>query len=56
MCAGDTPNGKPSPEPFLLAAEKLQVDPAKCLVYEDGIPGVQGALAAGMGAVRIDQL
>lgn len=56
VCAGDTPNGKPSPEPFLLAAEKLQIAPSKCLVYEDGIPGVQGALAAGMGAVRIDQL
>lgn len=56
VCAGDTPNGKPSPEPFLLAAERLQIDPSKCLVYEDGTPGVQGALAAGMGAVRIDQL
>ncbi|HCU46762.1 MAG TPA: HAD family phosphatase, partial [Sphingobacterium sp.] len=52
VCAGDTPHGKPSPEPFLLAAERLQIAPSKCLVYEDGVPGVQGALAAGMGAVR----
>ncbi|MNR48070.1 Fructose-1-phosphate phosphatase YqaB [compost metagenome] len=56
VCAGDTAHGKPSPEPFLLAAERLQIDPSKCLVYEDGVPGVQGALAAGMGAVRIDQI
>lgn len=56
VCAGDTPHGKPSPEPFLLAAERLQIAPSKCLVYEDGVPGVQGALAAGMGAVRIDQI
>jgi len=56
VCAGDTLHGKPSPEPFLLAAERLQIAPSKCLVYEDGVPGVQGALAAGMGAIRIDQL
>jgi HAD superfamily hydrolase (TIGR01509 family) len=54
--AGDTPNGKPSPEPFLLAAQQLGVEPAKCLVFEDGDPGVQGAIAAGMHWVRIDQI
>lgn len=56
VCAGDTPNGKPSPEPFLLCAHQLGVDPQNCLVFEDGDPGVQGAIAAGMGWVRIDQL
>lgn len=56
VCAGDTPNGKPSPEPFLLAAQHLEVAPARCFVFEDGDPGVQGAIAAGMGWVRIDQL
>ena len=56
VCAGDTKNGKPSPEPFLLCAEQLGVDPQKCLVFEDGDPGVQGAIAAGMGWVRIDQI
>lgn len=56
VCAGDTINGKPSPEPFLLCAEQLEVDPYNCLVFEDGDPGVQGAIAAGMGWVRIDQL
>ena len=56
VCAGDTKNGKPSPEPLLLCAEQLGVDPQKCLVFEDGDPGVQGAIAAGMGWVRIDQI
>ena len=56
VCAGDTENGKPSPEPFLLCAKILDVDPADCLVFEDGDPGVQGAIAAGMGWVRIDQI
>lgn len=56
VCAGDTPEGKPSPQPFLLAAEQLGVVPEHCLVFEDGDPGVQGAIAAGMDWVRIDQL
>lgn len=56
VCAGDTPEGKPSPQPFLLAAEQLGVAPEHCLVLEDGDPGVQGAIAAGMDWVRIDQL
>ncbi len=56
VCAGDTPEGKPSPAPFLLCAEQLGVAPQDCIVFEDGDPGVQGAINAGMGWVRIDQL
>ncbi|MFD1770215.1 HAD family hydrolase [Sphingobacterium suaedae] len=56
VCAGDTAEGKPSPQPFLLAAKHLDVDPKDCLVFEDGNPGVQGAIAAGMGWIRIDQI
>jgi len=56
VCAGDTPKGKPSPEPFLLAAKNINIPPKDCLVFEDGDPGVQGAIAAGMGWVRIDQI
>lgn len=56
VCAGDTLQGKPSPAPFLLCAEQLHVAPENCLVFEDGDPGVQGAIAAGMGWVRIDQI
>lgn len=56
VCAGDTTLGKPSPQPFLLAAEQLQAKPTTCLVFEDGDPGVQGAISAGMSWVRIDQI
>jgi HAD superfamily hydrolase (TIGR01509 family) len=40
--------GKPAPDIFLFAAEKMGVAPEKCLVIEDGTAGVQGAKAAGM--------
>lgn len=56
VCAGETPNGKPFPDPFLAAAEQLRVAPEKCLVFEDGVPGVKAAEAAGMPWVRIDLL
>ncbi|WP_347159083.1 HAD family hydrolase [Pontibacter chitinilyticus] len=56
VCAGETPRGKPHPDPFLLAAEELGVAPAACLVFEDGAPGVAAAEAAGMHWVRIDKM
>ncbi len=43
-------NGKPAPDIFLYAAEKMRVAPRKCLVVEDSSSGVVGALAAGMRA------
>ncbi|WP_158796002.1 HAD family phosphatase [Pedobacter sp. L105] len=55
VCAGETLRGKPFADPFLKAAELLGVDPKKCLVFEDGVPGVKAAEAAGMHWVRIDQ-
>jgi len=56
VCAGETPNGKPFPDPFLAAAEKLGVAPKDCIVFEDGDPGVAAAEAAGMDWVRIDKI
>lgn len=56
VCAGDTPRGKPFPDPFLAAAEQLGVDPGNCLVFEDGAPGVAAAEAAGMQWIRIDKI
>ena len=47
----DVVNGKPDPEPYLVAAEKLGVSPARCLVVEDSIVGVSAAVKAGMTAV-----
>lgn len=56
VCAGDTERGKPFPDPFLLAAEKLGVQPSSCLVFEDGEAGVKAAEAAGMDWIRIDKI
>ena len=53
VCADDTANGKPSPEPFLLAAKKLKVPPENCLVFEDGKAGILGAKNAGMKTIRV---
>ena len=41
-------NGKPAPDPYLLAAERLGVDPAACLVLEDAPAGIAAGRAAGM--------
>jgi HAD superfamily hydrolase (TIGR01509 family) len=45
--------GKPHPEPYLLTAKKLGVDPRACLVIEDSENGVRSAKAAGMKCVAI---
>ncbi|MEM7387287.1 MAG: HAD family phosphatase [Verrucomicrobiota bacterium] len=50
----DVENGKPDPEMFLLAAEKMGVAPKKCLVFEDGKLGIEGARAAGMEVVYVE--
>lgn len=49
----DVAHGKPAPDLFLLAAKKMRVPPAKCLVFEDAEPGIQAAKAAGMQWVRV---
>ncbi|MEM8781453.1 MAG: HAD family phosphatase [Planctomycetota bacterium] len=49
----DVTRGKPDPEVFLIAAQRLGVDPARCVVLEDAIPGVQAAKAAGMACVAV---
>jgi HAD superfamily hydrolase (TIGR01509 family) len=56
ICAGETSRGKPYPDPFLSAAERLGVDPTRCLVFEDGQAGVQAAIAAGMQWIRVDKV
>ena len=45
--------GKPAPDIFLLAAERLGAPPSSCLVLEDSAPGVRAALAAGMSAIMV---
>ncbi len=51
VTADDVARGKPDPEVFLLAAERLGVPPARCVVVEDAPPGLKAAKAAGMYCV-----
>jgi sugar-phosphatase len=45
--------GKPDPEPFLLGAARLGVDPAQCVVVEDAPAGLLAARAAGMPTIAV---
>lgn len=47
----DVTHGKPHPAPFLLAAQHLSEPPAACVVIEDSVSGLQGAVAAGCKAL-----
>ncbi|MBQ6471422.1 MAG: HAD family phosphatase [Victivallales bacterium] len=49
----DCPHGKPAPDSYLLAAEKLHCPPSRCVVFEDSTAGVQAAKAAGMTCVAL---
>ena len=51
--AEDYVNSKPAPDAFLLAAERLGVEPWDCLVFEDTELGIEAATAAGMASVRV---
>ena len=51
--AEDYIHSKPAPDAFLLAAERLGVAPAGCLVFEDTDLGIQAATAAGMASVLV---
>ena len=53
ITADDVQHGKPSPDIFLLAAERLGVAPADCIVYEDGDLGLEAARRAGMRAIDV---
>ncbi|MFA6156487.1 HAD-IA family hydrolase [Mesorhizobium sp.] len=53
ITAEDVLHGKPAPDCFLLAAERLGADPGDCLVFEDAVPGIKAGEAAGAGVVVI---
>ena len=57
IVTGDSvPNGKPAPDIFLSAADKLGIDPRSCLVVEDSPNGVRAGLAAEMYVVMVPDL
>jgi beta-phosphoglucomutase family hydrolase len=53
VCGSEVTEGKPSPQIFLLAAKKMGVEPADCVVIEDAEVGVTAAKKGGMRAVAV---
>lgn len=53
VCGNDVVNGKPHPEVFLTAAERLGANPRECAAYEDSINGIKSAYSAGMVTVMV---
>jgi beta-phosphoglucomutase family hydrolase len=49
----DVTNGKPAPDTFLKAAEKLSLEPKCCVVVEDAVQGVQAGKTAGMAVIAV---
>lgn len=53
VTADQVRRGKPDPEPYLLGAERLGIEPAACLVIEDSIGGLQSGAAAGARTIAV---
>lgn len=54
MTGCDVSRGKPAPDIYLAVAEKLQVSPDKCLVFEDILPGILAGKNAGMRVCAVE--
>ncbi|MDF3071706.1 MAG: yqaB 1 [Polyangiaceae bacterium] len=53
ITAEDVTHGKPAPDMFLLAAARMGVSPADCVVFEDAVLGLEAARRAGMASVLV---
>jgi len=53
ICADEIDRGKPDPQGYLIAAERLGFAPSHCIVVEDTRPGIEAAQAAGMKVVAV---
>ncbi|MGH9311981.1 MAG: HAD family hydrolase, partial [Vicinamibacterales bacterium] len=53
VAAGETPRGKPAPDPYACVVERLGVDPSRAAAIEDSRWGLESARAAGLRAVAI---
>ena len=56
VASGDYATGKPAPDPYLMAAKRMGVEPGLCLALEDSYNGVRSASAAGMMTVMVPDL
>jgi len=55
-CGDEVPNGKPAPDVFLKAAERLGMPPGDCVGFEDSAAGLQALAAAGIPSIFIKDL
>jgi beta-phosphoglucomutase-like phosphatase (HAD superfamily) len=53
ITGADVKRGKPDPEVFLKCAERLNIPPQRCVVFEDAHVGIQAAKSAGMIAIAV---
>ena len=53
VAVDDVARGKPNPDPYLLTAQRLGVDPGDCLVCEDAASGISAARAAGCAVLAV---
>jgi beta-phosphoglucomutase len=53
VTGSDVTRGKPDPQVFLLAAQRMGVEPSNCAVIEDAVAGIAAALAGGMTAIAL---
>ena len=56
VTADEVATGKPSPEPYLVGAEILGVEPGDCLVFEDSVAGFHAGVSAGARVVAVGDL
>lgn len=53
LCYDGKHAGKPAPDPYILAAEKIGLEPADCIVFEDALSGIHSAQAAGVRSIVV---
>lgn len=53
VTADDVVKGKPNPEPYLMGAKKLGLDPKRCIVVEDAPTGIKSGVAAGSKVLAV---
>ena len=56
VCGDDVEKGKPSPDIFLKAAKKIDVEPENCFVVEDSPAGIKAAFSGGMKGIHVQDL
>ena len=56
ICGGETERGKPNPDPYLVAAGRLELEPERCWALEDSANGVRAAVSAGCTVYQVPDL